>query len=102
MLFIIQPAMAIQPMIGMIAISPWRIIFPNQPGLWNGHAKLSAMLLIDEEFNWVDVEIPDFARWPALTSESDSARECLATSDIAQVDAPVESTPFYCELGKLD
>jgi hypothetical protein len=52
------------------------------------------MLLIDEEFNWVDVEIPDFARWPALTSESDSARECLATSDIAQVDAPVESTPF--------
>jgi hypothetical protein len=49
------------------------------------------MLLIDEEFNWVDVEIPDFARWPALTSESDSARECLATPDIAQVDAPVES-----------
>src|SRR5437762_13579773 len=38
--------MAIQPTIGMIPIRPWMIILPNQPGSWNGHAKLSPTLVI--------------------------------------------------------
>src|SRR5262245_49489244 len=33
--------MAIQPTMGMIAISPWTISFPAQPGSWNGQEKLS-------------------------------------------------------------
>ena len=41
-----QPTNAIQPTIGMIEIRPWRTILPNQPGSWNGHAKLSPTLVI--------------------------------------------------------
>src|SRR6266513_4130040 len=41
-----QPTNAIQPTIGMIEIRPWITILPNQPGSWNGHAKLSPTLVI--------------------------------------------------------
>src|SRR5437773_9298262 len=46
-----QPIRAIQPMMGMIAISPWTILLLNQPGSWNGHAKLSPTLVTGEECN---------------------------------------------------
>src|SRR5207247_10494733 len=41
-----QPTTPIQPTIGMVPIRPWMIILPNQPGSWNGHAKLSPTLVI--------------------------------------------------------
>src|SRR6266516_5645416 len=46
-----QPASAIQPTMGMIAIRPWPTILENHCGSWNGHAKPSPTLVIGRKCN---------------------------------------------------